>query len=165
MVAGVSHDSFSKAERLDDLGFWIEVGRGHAPMRCRDVRGFEEALEAARDATAAMPARLVIVDAAIDAGERARLWLDAWSEDTAQVRRAFAIRRAGDGARVLVVATIASHGFGVPTSLSVESVRAEAAGDIARSGVHLTIEAERAAWDDDAWGPRPRRPSNAHEPA
>lgn len=111
-------------------------------MSCRDVRGFDEALIAARDRLATAPQRLVIVDAAMDDGERARHFLERWSEDTEQVRRTLLLRRAADGAEVEVVATLSSHGYGVPTSLAIESVR-QREGHILRSGVHLKVDIER----------------------
>lgn len=125
------------------MGFWIETSPGEEPVCCRDVRGFDEALIAARDRLAPAPLRLVLVDAAIDDGERARAFLDAWSEDTDQVRRELVIRRGSDGAEVEVVATLSSHGYGVPTSLAIESVRARQ-GHILRSGVHLKAVIDRA---------------------
>jgi len=70
------------------------------------------------------------------------------------VRRTLVIRRAGDGAQVAIIATLASHGFGVPTSLAVESVREREGGEILRSGVHLKVDvhAVLARYDADIGG-------------
>jgi hypothetical protein len=143
MVAAVSRDSFFPAPpALDDAeaaGFWIEAGRD-ARVSCRDVRGFAEALVAAADPIALAPTRLVIVAPEDDA----LAWIEQWSEDAEQVRRSLVIRRASDGAQIAIIATLASHGFGVPTSLAVESVRAREGGDILRSGVHLKVDVAAA---------------------
>jgi hypothetical protein len=149
----VSRESFVPDACFEDLasGFVIEARRGE-PMSCHDVRGFDEALIAARDPLAPAPLRLVLVDTAARERESACAWLDAWAEDTEQVRRSFVIRRAIDGAEIAVVATLASHGFGVPTSLALESVREREGGDILRSGVHLKIDVARALARGDAWG-------------
>lgn len=122
---------------------------GGERLGCRDIRGFDEALLASRDPGAPAPPRLVVVE---PAGPPALF--DRWAEDDVQVRRSLRLRRAEDGAEVLVVATLASHGFGVPSSLSVESVRADDRGEIVRSGVHLKVDVERtlARWDESAWG-------------
>lgn len=144
MVAAVSYDSFFPAPpaQLDDAeaaGFWIEAGRG-ARVSCRDVRGFGEALVAAADPIAFAPTRLVLVAPEDDA----LAWIEHWAEDAEQVRRSLVIRRAADGAQIAIVATLASYGFGVPTSLAVESVRAREGGDILRSGVYLKVDVAAA---------------------
>lgn len=142
MVAAVSRDSFFPAPPADHdaeaAGFFIEVARTGTRVSCRDVRGFGDALGAARDPIAPAPARLVIVAPEDDA----LAWIEQWSEDAEQVRRSLVIRRAADGAHVVVIATLASYGFGVPTSLAVESVRARENDDILRSGVHLKVDVE-----------------------
>jgi hypothetical protein len=147
----VSHDSFFPAPLADagPAGFWIEVARSDT-FGCRDVCGFADALEAARDPIAFAPSRLVIVAPEADT----LAWIERWSEDADQVRRAIRIRRAADGAEVAIIATLASHGFGVPTSLSVESVRAREGGDILRSGVHLKVDVD-ALLAEDAIVPPP----------
>jgi hypothetical protein len=140
MVEVVSHDSsFPPAPRHDHAvaGFWIEAG-GTTRAACHEVRGFGEALVAARDPLAPAPLRLVI--AGLD--DQARAWLARWAEDAEQVRRTVVLRRAADGAQVAIIATLASHGFGVPTSLCVESVRSREGGDILRSGVHLKVDVQ-----------------------
>lgn len=150
MVAAVSHDSFFPVPDAAG-GFWIEVGQGAVRVACADVRGFGEALVAARDPLADAPLRLLIVAPEDDA----RDFLEGWAEDADQVRRALVIRRADDGAAIAVVATLASHGSGVPTSLAVESVRAREDAAILRSGVHLRadVAAAMAAWDDPGHPP------------
>jgi hypothetical protein len=119
-----------------DAGYRIEANLGAEHVTCREVRGFGEAFEAACDPRAPAPPRLVL--AGLDAPAVA--WLERWAEDTEQVRRALSIRRDADGAQVAVVATLSSHGFGVPTSLAVESVRAGEDDEIRRSGVHLKVD-------------------------
>jgi hypothetical protein len=120
--------------------FEIDIPRTATRLACREVRGFADALAAARDPRAPAPARLVLVAPAC--GTRA--WLDGWSEDAEQVRRSLVIRRALDDVEIAVVATLASHGYGVPTSLAVESVRADGQTAISRSGVHLKVDVEAA---------------------
>jgi len=134
----VSHDSFFPAP-LDagaPSGFAIEAGGER--LACREVRSFAEAVVAARDALAPAPARLEI-----DGLDRAAsAWVERWAEDAEQVRRSLSIRRGADGAEVTIIATLASHGYGVPTSLAVESVRARGSNDIVRSGVHLRVDVD-----------------------
>jgi hypothetical protein len=76
--------------------------------------------------------------------EDALAWAEQWSEDAEQVRRSLVIRRVSDGAQIAVIATLASYGFGVPTSLAVESLRARETSDILRSGVHLKVDVAAA---------------------
>jgi hypothetical protein len=151
MVEVVSHDSFFPAPpplAFAD-GFVIEEGApglpGAGPARgarlpCGHVRGFDAALDAALDPRTAPPARLVLVTPEEDTST----WLERWAEDADQVRRALVIRRARDGAEVVIIATLASHGYGVPTSLAIESVRAREETDILRSGVHRKVDVEAA---------------------
>ncbi|MFT3770886.1 MAG: hypothetical protein QM820_36165 [Minicystis sp.] len=139
----MSHDSFfPPAPRVDVVGagYWIEAGHGVPRVSCRRVHGFDEALEAARDPLAPAPLRLAI--SGLD--DEAVAWVERWAEDADQVRRALVIRRAEDGAQVAIIATLASHGYGVPTSLAVESVRARETDDIRRSGVHLKVDVQAA---------------------
>jgi hypothetical protein len=134
----VSHDSFFPAplDEGSNVGFAIEAGGER--LSCREVKCFGEALLAARDPLAPAPLRLEIKG--LD--DVASAWLERWAEDAEQVRRSLTIRRDTDGAEVTIIATLASHGYGVPTSLAVESVRARGAGDILRSGVHLRVDVE-----------------------
>lgn len=87
-------------------------------MSCASVRGFHEAAVAARDPFAPIPQRLVLhgADATLEA------WLSSWAEDAEHVRRTLLIERGFDGYALTVVATIASYGYGVETSLALESV-------------------------------------------
>ena len=148
MVAVVSHDSFFPVPLSLALeeGFVIESGDGGARgtrtarLACGEVRGFEDAVDAALDPSAPPPARLVLVAPDGDT----TTWLERWAEDAEQVRRALEIRRAGGGDEIAVIATLASHGYGVPTSLAVESVRAREDSAILRSGVHLKADVEAA---------------------
>jgi hypothetical protein len=117
------------------LGFAIEGDDGSdSEMACRHVRGFREAVEAARDPEARVPAQLVLVMP----NRAAALWLARWAEDTRCVRRSVTIRRVEDGEKVTAVASLASYGYGVETSILVESVASSWPGlhGIVRSGVH-----------------------------
>ncbi|APR78341.1 Hypothetical protein A7982_03688 [Minicystis rosea] len=128
-----------------EAGYWIEAGS--APrVSCQKVHGFAEALEAALDPLAPAPLRLAITGLS----DEAVAWIERWSEDADQVRRALLIRRVGDGAQIVIIATLASHGFGIPTSLAVESVRARETDDIRRSGVHLRVDVQAALARYDA---------------
>lgn len=144
IVARVSHE-----RQTPGLPFIVTAADDR--LGCRDLRGFEEALLAALDPRAPSPPRIWILDPATTASPSL---FDRWAEDAEQVRRTLVLRRARDGAEVRVVATLASHGFGVPTSIVVESVRAGDRGEIVRSGVHLKVDVERAPADQDepAWG-------------
>ena len=160
MVAVVSHDSFFPLppSLAREEGFVIEAsgdgarearaarGPGMPRFSCGDVRGFEDARDAALDPAAPAPSRLVLVAPGDETGP----WLERWAEDAEQVRRALVIRRALDGAEVAIVATLASHGYGVPTSLAVESVRAREDSEILRSGVHLKVDVDAALARHDA---------------
>ena len=115
------------------------------------MRGFEDAVDAAVDPRSVPPLRLVLV--APD--DETTTWLERWAEDAEQVRRALVIRRVGGGEEVAVIVTLASHGYGVPTSLAVESVRAREDGVILRSGVHLKADVALALALHDAHAPLP----------
>jgi hypothetical protein len=119
--------------------FYLETVEGEGPLRCRDVHGFREAVLASEDWRVPIPPRLVLH--APD--EAAAAWLERWAEDAEQVRRRFTVRRA-DGKEVALIATIASFGAGVPTSLVVESVRLLDEGALHRSGVHARADVEAA---------------------
>jgi len=82
-----------------------------------------------------MPSRLVLILPDAEMGE----WLARWSEDAERVRRTITVRRLFDGKQVTTVATLASYGHSIDTSLGVESVtlsKGEADGPAFRSGVH-----------------------------
>ena len=108
---------------------------------------------AAEDPRAPTPARLVLVGP----DEETCAWLDRWSEDVEQVRRRLTLRRA-DGLEVSLVATLASFGCGVATSLAVESIQPLAGGAILRSGVHSRAEVEAALADYDVTEDERTRP-------
>jgi hypothetical protein len=121
------------------------------------VSGFREAVVAAQDPRAPTPQRLAIVSP----DEAGAAWLERWAEDVEQVRRRVALRRA-DGVEITVVATLASYGDGIPTSLAVESIRPLQGGAILRSGVHPRAEVEAAIAHYEAsrsaapgWAPPP----------
>jgi hypothetical protein len=114
------------------MGFVLESGDATAPLPCRLVLGFREALLAAEDPAVVMPARLVIVEPDVMTDD----WLARWSEDDEQVRRTVTICRTHDATKVTAVVTIASYGRGTATSLAVESVTLPQRRRIVRSGVH-----------------------------
>jgi hypothetical protein len=120
-------------------GFSIAC-EGAGDLVCAEVRGFRDALRAARDPRAPLPKRLVVV-APDDA---ASSWLETFAEDSSCVRRRIVVSRLFDGVEVQAVVTIAAHGFGIDTSLAVESLRAPETDDIFRSGVHRKIDLEAA---------------------
>ena len=117
----------------DLLGFVLEVHGSSVSLPCRLVRGFQEAVVAARDPRLPMPSRLVIVSPDVATFN----WLAAWSEDDEQVRRTLSVRRRCDGAMVIAVVTLAAFGYATHTSLTIESLTLPSQGRrIVRSGVH-----------------------------
>ncbi len=144
---GLGDGSAARSVDADDVpragrarGFSIACD-GVGGLGCVDVRGFRDALRAAADPRLAAPQRFVVVGP--DA--RTASWLDAWAEDVARVRRSIVVSRAFDGEEVIAVVTIAAHGYGIETSLIIESLRAAratASDDIVRSGVHLKADLE-----------------------
>ena len=126
-------------------GFEIESSSPTAPVRCRDVRGFATALQAARGAATA-PDRLVLVvpDVAMDA------WLARWANDPGPARRTLTLVRRTDGARLRIEATLLTYGWGVDTALGIvrlvgELPAAEVAREPADSRVRARVEVERGA--------------------
>jgi hypothetical protein len=118
-------------------GFVLEVEG--ATLSCGEIHGFRDALVAATDPRAQAPLRFAILATSIELDA----WLDAWSEDATQVRRAITIRRRLDNKKVTVIATLASHGFGVDPSLAIESVvspRGSKPPKITRSGTYLKVD-------------------------
>ncbi len=113
------------------------LAAGIGAVGCRDVPGFREAALAAQDPRAPTPARIALVGP----DDAAYAWLERWAEDVEQVRRSLTVRRA-DGAEITLVATIASFGEGIATSLAVESVGPLGGGAVLRSGVHSRAEVE-----------------------
>lgn len=130
--------------RTRPRGYVIALDDGTI-MRCADVIGFDEAAAAAMDPRLPPPARLAIESP----DEAAAAWIERWSEDADQVRRQLVLCST-EGMEITLVATIASFGHGVATSLSVESIRAALGGDILRSGVHPKVEVEAALARYDA---------------
>lgn len=117
----------------DQLGFVLEVEGARAPLSCKLVRGFDEALDAAKDPRTAMPSRLVIINPDVATFE----WLASWSEDEDQVRRTLRIQRRSDASAVIAVVTLAAFGHAIPTALTIESLTLPSQGKrIVRSGVH-----------------------------
>ncbi len=117
----------------DQLGFAIEAQGSSVALPCRLVRGFQDAVVAARDPRLPMPSRLVIVSPAVATFN----WLAAWSEDDEQVRRTLNIRRRCDGAQLIAVVTLAAFGYATHTALTIESLTLPSQRRrVVRSGVH-----------------------------
>jgi hypothetical protein len=138
--------TLSPARRPERRGFTIEV-EGSPPLFCGELLGFRESLVALVDPRAQVPLRIGILAASIELDT----WLDAWAEDDTQVRRSITLRRRVDGKAVTVIVTLASHGFGVDPSLSLESVmnpRGSRPPKITRSGTYLKADV------NEALGPR-----------
>lgn len=117
----------------EKLGFLLEVDGAEAPMPCKLVQGFDEALVAAKDPRIPMPSRLVI-----GAPDQTTFeWLASWSEDVEQVRRTIRIHRCSDAQTVIAVVTLAAFGRSIPTGLTIESITLPSQRRrIVRSGVH-----------------------------
>lgn len=114
-------------------GFVLEVDGTDAPLPCKLVQGFDEALEAAKDPRLSMPLRLVITNPDLVTFE----WLASWSEDDEQVRRTIRIQRRSDAQTVIAVVTLAAFGHAIPTALTIESLTLPSQRQrIVRSGVH-----------------------------
>ncbi|MEP7125100.1 MAG: hypothetical protein ABJE95_29490 [Byssovorax sp.] len=123
-------------------GFTIEVAGG-PPLECGEILGFRESVIASGDPRAQAPLRLGILATSVELDA----WLDAWSEDDVQVRRAVTIRRRLDDKAVTVIATLASHGHGVDPSIAVESVmkpHRSSPPKISRSGTYLKVDVATA---------------------
>lgn len=117
----------------------VHAGPPVTPLGFRDVHGFREAMIAAEDPRAPTPTRLDLAGP----DEAAAAWLESWAEDVEQVRRRLTVRRF-DAVEITLVATLASFGDGIATSLAVESIRSDAGGAILRSGVHPRAEVDAA---------------------
>lgn len=102
-------------------GFLFEAEDTPHPVLCRDVRGFPQAVLAARDSTKASPGRLVVVvpDLAMDD------WIARWADDTSRARRNLTITRRTDGTELRLVATLLNYGFGVDTTIAIERLESE----------------------------------------
>ena len=154
---GNDESALFNAKKLDRArGFVIdldgdqEIDRGES-LLCGDVQGFREASVAAVEPRAMAPQRLVIIAPEPPMTD----WLAEWAEDSERVRRTISIGRRFDGREITIVATLASYGYGVETSLLVESIRAKSEElEIFRSGVHSIAEVEAAlgAGEVDALG-------------
>jgi hypothetical protein len=123
-------------------GFTLEVAGGPA-LGCGEILGFREAVIAAGDPRAQAPLRLGVLATSIELDA----WLDGWSEDDVQVRRAITVRRCLDNKAVTVIATLASHGYGVDPSIAVESVMAPRRSSpprISRSGTYQKVDVAMA---------------------
>ena len=101
---------------LYSKGFLFESDDTPGPILCRDVRGFQATLEAARDRSKAHSGRLLIVvpDLAMED------WLARWAEDVTHSRRTLTITRRTDGSQVRLVGTILAYGYGVDTTIRIE---------------------------------------------
>lgn len=139
-------------------GFLFETDDTPHPVLCRDVRGFPQALIAARERGKPSPGRLVVVvpDLAMDD------WIARWADDTSRARRAITITRRTDGRQLRLTATLLTYGYGVDTTIAIEriepegrasrtSTRPPADGD--RSGVQEIVPSGRGK----AAGPLKRR--------
>lgn len=122
-------------------GFTIEVA-GAVPFTCGEILGFRESLLAAGDPRIQAPLRLGLLGTSIELDT----WLDGWSEDDVQVRRSITVRRNLDDKAVTVIATLASHGYGVDPSVVVESVSIPRGKlrKISRSGTYLKVDVATA---------------------
>jgi hypothetical protein len=126
-------------------GFSVATDGDHtvttAQLFCREVRGFRDATLAAADPQAPMPARMVLVVPDVEMAE----WLRCWSEDSDHIRRTLTIRRLYDGRKVTAVATLASYGSGIDTSLGIESITTTFRPcALVRSGVHPAAALDEA---------------------
>ena len=128
-------------------GFTIEVAGlpGALPFTCGEILGFRESLLASGDPRVQAPLRLGLLGTSIELDT----WLDAWSEDDVQVRRSITVRRNLDDKAVTVIATLASHGYGVDPSVVVESVSIPRGKlrKISRSGTYLKVDVATALGD------------------
>ena len=131
------------ASRVERQRGFVLAPVGHdeqaAPLGVREVHGFREAMLAAEDPRAPTPVRLALAGP----DDAAATWLERWSEDVEHVRRRLTVRRC-DGVEITLIATLASFGEGIATSLAVESIRSRAGGAILRSGVHPRAEVDAA---------------------
>lgn len=103
-------------------GFLFEAEDTPHPVLCRDVRGFPQALLAAKDRTKGSPGRLVIVvpDLAMDD------WIARWADDTSRAQRNLTITRRTDGAQLRFVGTLLNYGYGVDTTIAIERLESAA---------------------------------------
>jgi len=105
-------------------GFLFEAEDTPHPVLCRDVRGFPQALLAAREGTKP-PGRLVVIVPELAMED----WIAQWAEDETRARRNITITRRMDGQRVRLVGTLLSHGYGVETTIAIEELEQRSAGE------------------------------------
>jgi hypothetical protein len=107
---------------IDSKGFLFESDDTRGPILCRDVRGFQATLQAARDRAKAHSGRLVLVvpDLAMED------WLAGWADDVAHSRRTLSITRRTDGSQIRLVGTILAYGYGVDTTIRIERLEHQA---------------------------------------
>lgn len=103
-------------------GFLFEAEDTPHPVLCRDVRGFPQALLAARDGNKP-PGRLVIIVPELAMED----WIAQWAEDESRPRRSITITRRIDGQRLRLVGTLLSYGYGVETTIAIEKLEPIAA--------------------------------------
>jgi hypothetical protein len=101
---------------LESKGFLFEADDTPGPILCRDVRGFQGTLDAARDRSAVHSGRLVIVVPDLEMED----WFARWADDVAHSRRALTITRRTDGSQIRLVGTILAYGYGVDTTIRIE---------------------------------------------
>jgi hypothetical protein len=101
---------------IDSKGFLFESDDTIGPVLCRDVRGFQATVEAARDRAKAHSGRLVLVVPDLQMED----WLAGWADDVAHSRRSLTITRRTDGSQIHLVGTILAYGYGVDTTIRIE---------------------------------------------
>ena len=104
-------------------GFVVETEDGRE-LVCREVRGFREAMLAAYDPRAPMPSRMALVLPDTEMGEWLGELVGGQRADPPHPGHPPALRWPAGNA----VATLASYGCGIDTSLGIESIAAEPAG-------------------------------------
>lgn len=103
----------------DNKGYLFSVD-DESVGRCRDVRGFADAIEFLKDRSNPKPERLVLVIPTIPMED----YLTKWAEDESHVRRKLSVTRRATGQQIAVTATIATYGYGVDPSLQIERLAA-----------------------------------------
>jgi hypothetical protein len=101
---------------LTSKGFLFESDDAPVPILCRDLRGFQATLEAARERSMVHSGRLVIVVPDLEMED----WLARWADDVAHSRRTLTITRRTDGNQIRLVGTILAYGYGVDTTIRIE---------------------------------------------
>ncbi len=121
---------------LYSKGFLFESDDTSGPILCRDVRGFQAALDAARDRSKTHSGRLLIVvpDLAMED------WLARWAEDVTHSRRTVTITRRTDGSQVRVLGTLLAYGYGVDTTIRIERLEHSARASGVRRSAGVEVE-------------------------